>query len=99
MTALYNVLERVRELENGCDVPALSATERDIHGAGLISVLKEIHDSIDCAVLEAYGWGDLIPALVGKPGADPPPSNWSILGLWNEEDRRWQGSATSRRRS
>ena len=72
MTALYNVLERVRELENGCDVPPLSAKERDIHEAGLISVLKDIHDDIDRAVFEAYGWADLIPALVGKPGATAP---------------------------
>ena len=72
MTALYNVLERVGELENGCDVPALSAKERDIHEAGLVSVLKEIHDDIDRAVFEAYGWADLIPALVGKPGATAP---------------------------
>ena len=72
MTALYNVLERVRELENGCDVPPLTAKERDIHEAGLVSVLKEIHDDIDRAVFEAYGWADLIPALVGKPGATAP---------------------------
>ena len=72
MTALYNVLERVRELENGCDVPPLSAKERDIHEAGLVSVLKDIHDDIDRAVFEAYGWADLIPALVGKPGATMP---------------------------
>ena len=72
MTALYNVLERGRELENGCDVPTLSAKERDIHEAGLVSVLKDIHDDIDRAVFEAYGWADLIPALVGKPGATMP---------------------------
>ena len=72
MTLLYNVLERVRELENGCDVPLLTAKERDIHEAGLVSVLKDIHDDIDRAVFETYGWGDLIPALVGKPGATMP---------------------------
>ena len=62
----------MRELENGCDVPPLSAKERDIHEAGLVSVLKEIHDDIDRATFEAYGWADLIPALVGKPGATAP---------------------------
>ena len=72
MTALYNMLERVRELEGGCDVPLLTAKEKDIHEAGLVSVLKDIHDDIDRAVFEAYGWGDLIPALVGKPGATIP---------------------------
>ena len=72
MTALYNVLERVRELENGSGVPPLSAKERDIHEAGLVLVLKEIHDDIDSAVFEAYGWANLIPALVGKPGATAP---------------------------
>ena len=72
MTALYNVLERVRELENGCEVPALTPKERDIHEAGLVSVLKELHDDIDRAVFEAYGWADLAPALVGRPGATTP---------------------------
>ena len=41
MTALYNVLERAREWENGCDVPLLTAKEKDIHEAGLISILKD----------------------------------------------------------
>lgn len=72
MTGLYNALERLRELENGCDVPPLSEKEREVHQAGLVSVLKEIHDEIDRAVLAAYGWEDLAPALVGKPGATLP---------------------------
>ncbi|WP_456667708.1 class I SAM-dependent DNA methyltransferase [Bradyrhizobium sp. USDA 3240] len=72
MTGLYNALERLRDLENGCDVPPLTDAERDMHHAGLISVLKEIHDDIDRAALAAYGWDDLIPALVGKPGATLP---------------------------
>ena len=72
MTALYNVLERARELESDCEVPALTPKERDIHEAGLVSVLKEIHDDIDRAAFEAYGWADLAPALVGRPGATMP---------------------------
>jgi hypothetical protein len=71
MTGLYNALERLRELENGIGDP-LTAAERDMHQAGLISVLKEIHDDIDRAVFTAYGWEDLIPRLVGKPGATLP---------------------------
>lgn len=72
MTGMYNVLERLRELEDGADVPPLDDKERAIHEAGLVSVLKEIHDDIDRAVFEAYGWSDLAPALVGKPGATTP---------------------------
>ncbi|MBB3931125.1 hypothetical protein GGR25_002175 [Kaistia hirudinis] len=72
MTGMYNVLERLRELEDGADVPPLDEKERAIHEAGLVSVLKEIHDDIDRAVFEAYGWSDLAPALVGKPGATTP---------------------------
>lgn len=72
MTGLYNVLERVRELDNGCDVEPLSDKEKAIYEAGLIAILKELHDDIDRAVFEAYGWEDLIPALVGKPGATTP---------------------------
>ena len=44
-----------------------------MHQAGLISVLKQmIYTYIDRAVLAAYGWEDLIPELVGKPGATLP---------------------------
>jgi len=72
MTGLYNVLERVRELENECDVPPLTDKERDIYDAGQLQILKELHDDIDRATIEAYGWDDLIPELVGKPGATTP---------------------------
>ncbi|MBB4302097.1 hypothetical protein GGD81_001121 [Rhodobium orientis] len=72
MTGLYNVLERVRELEAGCDVPPLSDKERDIYEAGLVGVLKELHDDIDRAAFAAYGWDDLAEKLVGKPGATTP---------------------------
>ena len=72
MTGMYNVLERLRELENGCDVPPLSDAERDIHDAGLVSMLKDIHDEIDRATFSAYGWEDLADRLVGKPGATMP---------------------------
>ena len=53
-------------------MPPLSAKEKDIHEAGLVSVLMDIHDDIDGAVFEAYGWVDLIPALVDKPEATMP---------------------------
>ena len=71
MTGLYNALERLRELKNGVGEP-LTEAERNVHQAGLISVLKEIHDGIDRTVFTAYGWEDLIPRLVGKPGATLP---------------------------
>jgi hypothetical protein len=72
MTCLYNALEKLRELENGCDVPPLTEAERDVQQAGLIAVLKQMHDEIDRAVLVAYGWDDLVSKLVGKPGATVP---------------------------
>jgi hypothetical protein len=50
---MYKVLEKLRTGE------ALTAKEKDIHDKGLVSVLKQIHDEIDEAVMEAYGWGDL----------------------------------------
>lgn len=86
MTGLYNALERLRELENGCDVPPLTDAERDVHQAGLVSVLKEIHDDIDRAVLTAYGWDDLIPELVGKPGATLPSPHKSEAQERAEEE-------------
>lgn len=50
MTALYNVLEKLREGE------VLDEKDKLIHEQGLVSVLREIHDEIDAAVFDAYGW-------------------------------------------
>ena len=71
MTGMYNVLERVRELNGGIGEP-LSASEKDVYDAALIGVLAEIHDEIDQVVLDAYGWDDLADALVGKVGGTLP---------------------------
>jgi SAM-dependent methyltransferase len=57
MTKLYNVLERVKALEaKKPDEPPLSEAEKDIYQAGLVGTLKSIHEGIDAAVFEAYGW-------------------------------------------
>lgn len=50
ITGMYNVLEALREGR------ALTATERAIHDKGLVSILKQIHDELDAAVFDAYGW-------------------------------------------
>jgi hypothetical protein len=50
ITGMYNVLEKLRLAE------PLSAKEKTIHQAGLVSVLARIHDDLDAAVFEAYGW-------------------------------------------
>lgn len=49
LTGMYNVLEALRE---GRD---LTAKEKTIHTQGLVSVLKDLHDELDTAVLQAYG--------------------------------------------
>ncbi len=49
LTGMYNVLEALREGR------ALTAKEKAIHKQGLVSVLKELHDELDAAVLLAYG--------------------------------------------
>jgi hypothetical protein len=51
LTGLYNVLQALREGR------ALNAKEKQIHSAGLVGVLKTLHDELDAAVLAAYGWG------------------------------------------
>jgi len=50
LTGMYNVLAKLRSGE------PLTAKERTIHEQGLCSVLKQIHDDLDAAVFEAYGW-------------------------------------------
>lgn len=55
MTGLYNVLAKVRSGE------ALSDAERDIYDNGLVGVLRRIHDDLDAAVADAYGWPADLP--------------------------------------
>jgi hypothetical protein len=50
ITGMYNVLEKLRSGES------LTDKERKIHDDGLVSVLKKIHDDLDAAVFDAYGW-------------------------------------------
>lgn len=69
LTDMYNGLEKLR-----IDEP-LTDREREVHEQGLVSVMAEVHDRLDEAVLEAYGWSDLAPALVGKPGGTTPNPN------------------------
>ena len=57
LTGIYNVLEKLRSSD------VLSAKDKAIHDDGLVSVLKQIHDDLDAAVLEAYGWTDLATAI------------------------------------
>jgi len=50
ITGMYNVLEKLRSGE------ALTVKEKTIHEDGLVLVLKQIHDDLDAAVCDAYGW-------------------------------------------
>ena len=66
LTNMYNVLEKLR-LEQ-----TLNDKEKITHQQGLITLLKELHDDLDRAVFDAYGWNDLAEQLVGKAGATTP---------------------------
>jgi len=55
MTALYNVLKKERRNED------LDKNEREIHEKGLVGVLRELHDELDAAVADAYGWDAGLP--------------------------------------
>lgn len=50
ITGMYNVLEKLRTGET------LTDREKTVHEHGLVSVLKQIHDDLDAAVFDAYGW-------------------------------------------
>ena len=53
LTGLYNVLER---LKTGARPRDLDTKERRIFDDGLVLILKELHEKLDVAVAEAYGW-------------------------------------------
>ena len=50
LTDMYNVLEKLRAGE------PLSAKDKTVHEQGLVSVLRQLHDELDAAVCDAYGW-------------------------------------------
>ena len=50
LTDMYNVLEKLRS-----DEP-LSVPEKAVHEQGLVTVLRQLHDELDAAVFDAYGW-------------------------------------------
>ena len=53
ITNLYNLLEKIRAGQE------LSESDRAFNNKALVSTLKQIHDELDAAVFEAYGWEDL----------------------------------------
>ena len=55
LTGMYNVLEALRAGRE------LSAKERDIHEKGLVAILRQLHDELDAAVAQAYGWPPDLP--------------------------------------
>jgi hypothetical protein len=55
LTGLYNVLDKLRRGE------PLNAKDKTLHEQGLVSVLHSLHEELDAAVLQAYGWADLGP--------------------------------------
>jgi len=50
LTGLYNVLEKVRA------GTALTDAEADVKARGRVLILKDLHDQIDRATADAYGW-------------------------------------------
>tara|TARA_Y100001951_G_scaffold95748_2_gene93580 strand:- start:3857 stop:7288 length:3432 start_codon:yes stop_codon:yes gene_type:complete len=64
LTQMYNVLEKLRAGEG------IEGKDKQVYDDGLIGLLKGIHDRIDAAVAEAYGWpadvseNDILMSLV-----------------------------------
>jgi len=55
MTGLYNVLEALRAGRE------LTASEKNVYEAGLVSILRKLHDELDTAVAQAYSWPVELP--------------------------------------
>ncbi|SDP53539.1 Type II restriction/modification system, DNA methylase subunit YeeA [Sulfitobacter litoralis] len=50
LTQMYNVLEKLRA------GVTIEGKDKDIYDQGLIGILRDLHDRIDAAVADAYGW-------------------------------------------
>jgi hypothetical protein len=68
ITGMYNLLEKLRAgtAFSDIDSPEERLRQRAYNNRALVSTLKQIHDELDKAVFEAYGWQD----LWGKPAAE-----------------------------
>jgi len=55
LTDLYNVVEKLKANET------LTAKDQTINQQGLASVVLSLHQQLDAAVAEAYGWPDGLP--------------------------------------
>jgi len=57
LTDMYNILEKLRAADRGeISAAQFSPKDKQIHDRGLISILKQLHDDLDAAVFDAYGW-------------------------------------------
>ncbi len=92
LTGMYNVLEKLRAKE------ALNAKEKQIHDAGLVSVLRQLHDDLDAAVFAAYGWpqtltdAEILERLVAL-NAERAKEEASGLVRWLRPDYQNPGGA------
>ena len=50
MTAIYNVVDKLRSGD------VLTKSEQEVHRLAACGVLRDLHDTLDAAVAEAYGW-------------------------------------------
>jgi hypothetical protein len=57
ITQMYNLREKLKSGE------AFTDKERALHEAAQTSILAQLHDDLDAAVLEAYGWSTEIKGL------------------------------------
>ena len=60
LTDLYNVVEKLRQ-SDGSAGESLNAKEQTINQQGLASVVLSLHQQIDAAVADAYGWPHNLP--------------------------------------
>jgi hypothetical protein len=89
-----------------CGSPALPSTdplplsekEKQIHDAGLVSVLRQLHDDLDAAVFAAYGWpptltdAEILERLVAL-NAERAKEEASGLVRWLRPDYQNPGGA------
>ncbi|MFM2447629.1 MAG: hypothetical protein RIS44_79 [Pseudomonadota bacterium] len=88
LTGLYNVLEKLR---GGL---ALSAKDKTIHEQGLVAVLRTLHDELDTAVQQAYGWSDLGPVPWADEAARAAWTDTLLQRLVNLNSRRFEEEAS-----
>ena len=96
ITGMYNILEKIKNNQT------LTDKDQEYNNRALVSTLKQIHDELDAAVFDAYGWSkditdEEILANLVKLNAERPEEERNGLIRWLRPEYQAPKETTTQR--